>query len=241
MSQLAVEQYIAERIRQEKEQELEDLALIESGLKAGNLSVVSYALDVGLTDEVPKILYRLWQESVVPPDRLEFAIYEVWVHNKSPVHGVTGDGLGERAWLRLFKAAGFIGVFTELYHRVDGQRVQVEPAYPPLQEQPTEPFTVWRGAQLSKGRGMSWSIHRDCAVGFADSWAAVYHSPTGVFRATLPAKAALAVFGDEREQEVVVNPNMLRGRIVLEETRQPPPLSQEQIDLRAAFGRPVPR
>ena len=34
----------------------------------------------------------------------------------------------------------------------------------------------------------------------------------------VPPRAVLALFGDDREQEVVVNPNMLRGRIEFDET-----------------------
>ena len=44
------------------------------------------------------------------------------------------------------------------------------------------------------------------------------HVDAGVFSATIPVCAVLAVFGDEREQELVVNPNMLRNRVVLDET-----------------------
>lgn len=59
-------------------------------------------MHVGLEHDVPPMLYRLWQAGDIDSDDLPTAIRDVWVHNLSPM-----TGLGERAWLRLFKAAGF--------------------------------------------------------------------------------------------------------------------------------------
>jgi len=67
-------------------------------------------------------------------------------------------GLGERAWLRLFKA-GFFSVTVDPARSGDDRR---------RADQPTGPVEAWRGASLrSKGRGMSWTLYRECAVPFA--------------------------------------------------------------------------
>ncbi len=60
-------------------------------------------------------------------------------------------------------------------------------------------------------------FNRQYAVPFAKRWTA-RHVDAGVFSVTIPVCAVLAVFGDAREQELVVNPNMLRNRVVLDET-----------------------
>ncbi len=95
---------LAEWRRSEREQEREDLRLIELGLRTGNsFDATMHAVTFGLADKVPPMLYRLWQEGEIRGEDLRTAIWEVWVHNKAPRRA-----LGERAWLRLFKAAGFI-------------------------------------------------------------------------------------------------------------------------------------
>lgn len=139
--------------------------------------------------------------------RLELALWAVWVHNPSPL-----KGLGERRWLQLFKAAGFAvitgGTVSEYEH---------------LTVKPTEPITVWRGAALTNGGGMSWSIHRECARVFAVG-VSREGIESAVFEATIPGRAVLALFGDQREQECVVNPNMLRGRVPVDEIVPAQPL-----------------
>jgi hypothetical protein len=62
---------------------------------------------------------------------------------------------------------------------------------------------------------MSWTQYEEVAQSFAQGGADKYGQPSGVFLAKLPGRAVLAMFADEREEEVVVNPNMLRGRVEL--------------------------
>jgi hypothetical protein len=206
--------YRDEIARREKEHEAEDLAVIEQHLREGNPLITYYAQAYCRSDAVPKILYRLWKDGVISTDQLESMILDVWQHNKSPVRGLGEPGLGERKWLEMFKAIGFRCGWYEC--RIDGQ--SVEPEYELITEQPTEPLTLWRGASLqSKGRGMSWSVHRECALSkFAQPYADI-HGEAGLFSAVVPPKAMLAVFGDWREEEVVCNPNMLCGRVRLVE------------------------
>jgi hypothetical protein len=119
--------------------------------------------------------------------------------------------------LRLFRATGFFWAVaggTVIHHR-DGTHEQVDPAYPLITEAPTDAVTVWRGASLaSKGRGFSFSAYRECALKFAERSAST-GCDAGLFRAVVPPYGVLALFGDDREQEVVINPNVLRGRVEL--------------------------
>jgi hypothetical protein len=126
----------------------------------------------------------------------------------------------------MFKAAGFLcQVVEESTTHQDGSVEKITTAYPTelIEAQPDSPPTIWRGASLtSNGRGFSWTQYRECAEEFAETWADLYRSPCGLYRADVPGRAVLAVFGDAREQEFVVNPNMLRGRVQLVATIKPP-------------------
>lgn len=118
----------------------------------------------------------------------------------------------------MFKEAGFLSrMVTSRLLRPSGEWEDVIERFPiALMEPPTSPLTIWRGASLSsQGRGMSWTQFRDCAVTFAQAWADIHQGGSGLFRAVVPPAAVLAMFRDEREDEVVVNPNMLRGRVSL--------------------------
>ncbi len=170
----------------------------------------------GVPEELPGVLYRVWKEGVLQGERLEWALGDAWVHRRP----VTRD-LGERKWLEMFRATGFYSlVVPEVrIHQSDGTFTTLMPVYPLFTEQPQEPTLLWRGAKTSTGgRGMAWSAHRDCAIEFAQRHSGFPpHPEVAVYRAVVPPRAILAAFGDEREQEFVVNPNMLRGRIVLDE------------------------
>lgn len=167
------------------------------------------AVGIGLADAVPPIVYRAWQSGRLTGEPLKEAIWAAWFHNKDPMRS-----LGQRKWLRLVKAAGFIAMGYDKWVSEGNER---EFAFELLWDQPTELVTVWRGAALDRGRGMSWTVHRECAAEFAEA-ASRLGFEAGVFRAVVSPRAVLACFGDEREQEVVVNPNMLTHRIELDET-----------------------
>ncbi len=202
-------------MRQEREQEERLLAEIEEGLRDPDIAwqAVRVALDAGLSDRVPRLLHRLWRQGAVTDSDLATVLPEVWIHNRRPL-----PCLGERTWVSMFKAAGFMC-------RLEQTRLFGEPDYQvgafdvSLHDRaPEGPLTVYRGASLaSRGRGLSWTMHADCARSFAEDVGALYQVPVGIYRAALPGRAVLAIFGDVREQEVVINPNMLRGRIVLSE------------------------
>lgn len=200
---------------EEAERERWVLATIEQGLPNDPWGATLSALSEGVADVVPGILYRLWRASMIPAEQLQDAVAWTWIHNRAPLACI-----GERRWLELFKSAGFIVA------GVDQTRVGdevIENTYAHLTERPAEPITVYRGAALrTRGRGLSWSLYRECARdNFAQPWADAYEQPSGLYRATVPPRAILALFGDHREQEVVVNPNMLRGRVELVERVEP--------------------
>jgi hypothetical protein len=189
----------------EREQERRSLALIEGALANDAWGATMTAVSEGLAEHVPGIVYRLWREGRLSgPGELYDATAWSWIHNRSPE-----PCIGQRRWLQLFKAAGFLVAYVDQVKRGD----EAVPAkFELITEKPTEPLTLWRGAALNKAKAMAWTVHRECAVEFAEAWADPYRSACGLFTATVPPQAMLGVFGDEREQEVVVNPNMLRGR-----------------------------
>ncbi len=198
--------------RREAEQEADDLRVIGQLLRSDRPEDAAlHALQSSLSpDVVPPMLYDAWRSGeLLSDDAIPRAIWGTWVYNKAPMRG-----LGERKWLQLFKAAGFVPIVVdEVRHTgADGMVTVVEHAFDLITEKRTRPMTVWRGAALrTAGRGMSWSVHRDCARLFAERVAATWQD-AGVYEATISPRAVLAVFGDEREQEVVVNPNCLRGK-----------------------------
>lgn len=147
--------------------------------------------------EAPGVLYEAWA-SGVSIDELRDLVVEAWVTPESPVRV-----LGERTWLGLFREVGYVWrSYSDAPFPVD---VSVPPA---------APVVVWRGATVaSKGRGMSWTLDQPRARWFAERLALYGFDDAAVYEATLPPRAVLAMFNDRAEQEVVVNPNMLRGRI----------------------------
>lgn len=227
---MSIPEHFRELRRREIEEEQRTLTMVEHGLTDDPWGATLAAVSAGLDEHVPGILYRLWQAGEIESDQLPSAVAWTWIHNRSPQ-----PCLGERRWLRLFKAACEVADDGIVIAWVDGVRIGAElipTAFEHVIELPTGPIEVWRGAALpSKGRGMSWSVHRDCARGFAEGWANLRRQPTGLYRATVPPRAVLALFGDEREQEVVVNPNMLRGRVELVEQVEP---DREEIERRDA-------
>jgi hypothetical protein len=203
-----------QRLAQEREQEAAQLDDYRQAIRAGNM-IAEVAAQDGLSDAVPRLVYERWLKGEIPQERLAIVIWDAWVHNKAPERG-----LGQRAWLRLFEATGFL-VASETGRNPKGRRGVNH--FPHVETKPKAPLPLWRGASLTRARGMSWSVHRDCAATFAHG-AAEFGVEAGIFRAVVPPVAMLASLGDEREQEIVVNPNRLRGRIVLDEAIPAVPL-----------------
>lgn len=197
-----------QRLLEEDEHERRRLAEFEQGLRTGeSWSVALAAASEHLTGHLPGMLYRLWRAGEITGDHLLETVADVWIHNQSPV-----SGLSMRRWVEMYRASGFVT------RCVEGVRVGDEPvaaAYEHVhfEKQPTEPLSVYRGVgKRSHARGLSWTLHQECAEDFAARHLLPGDYEPTVFQATVPGRAVLAVFCDEREQEVVVNPNVLAGR-----------------------------
>jgi hypothetical protein len=203
------------------------LDLVEDGLLNGEASIAALlARSFGREEHLPPMLYRLWRGGRIGGERLREAVACTWTYNESPK-----KRLSEAEWIELFKAVGVI-------IRHDPRLSDAEAApkdFEYMVELPSRPFRVWRGAALSTdGRGMAWSAHRECATRFARHGAEVHRTPSGVFRTTVPPNAILALLTNWHEQEVVVNPNELRGRIALVEEIAPPPEVHEASHVAAS-------
>lgn len=206
---------ISELRAQEAEQEAELVRQIEQIAAEGEwYAVAEVAAGNNRSDLVPPLLYREWSHGRLSMEQLHWALAGAWVDNPRPQ-----DCLGERKWLAMFKAAGWVTASVEAV--IEGSAV--EPDFTHYDAQPEGPILVWRGAAQDRGRRMSWSAHRECAVGFAESAARLGFNAC-LYSAIVPARAVLASFGDEREQEYVVNPNMLRGRMSIVERFPAKPL-----------------
>jgi hypothetical protein len=219
----------AELLEQERRQQANDRSQIRAGIAGGSAwEAASYAVSCGLSDEPVRALYDLWRAGAMSIDQLREAIPSVWLTNSSPA-----PIIGERAWLAMFKAAWFLcQVVERSLHYRDGSVEEIPTIYPTelIETPPDSPPTIWRGASLtSNGRGFSWTQYRECAEGFAQTWANLYGRASGLYRANVPSRAVLAVFGDDREQEFIVNPNMLRGRVQLVVPIEPEPMEHHPV------------
>jgi hypothetical protein len=228
---MADEDAIAARLAAERAHERRVVGFIEQALAHSDFyAAASAAIELHLFDEVPQLLYRLWHEERIAREQLPEAVAEVWIQNPSPV-----ASLGQRRWLELFKAAvAALGgpivrsVEVKMLTPDGGESTPVAAAYGHLTEPPTGSLEVWRGAAPDSACGMSWSVHRDCALGFAQG-GADRHGRGALYRAVVPPHGVLALFGDEREQEVVVNPYVVaRSRVLVEEV----PMSAEAVEMR---------
>jgi hypothetical protein len=224
------EAFARERRAEEFAEEARIVGIIEAALADGDFyHGAAAAIDLRLFHQVPPILYRLWREGRVTRQQLPEAVAEVWIPNPSPV-----SSLGQRRWLEMFKAAveednGPIVRTVGVWHA----NTAVAPAFEHLTEPPLEPVEIWRGAALDTGCGMSWTLHRDCALQFAQGHADLHGRPGGLWRAVAPPHAVLALSTDEREQEIVVNPYVVaRSRELVSEV----PVSAEVERLHQAFA-----
>jgi len=84
-----------------------------------------------------------------------------------------------------------------------------------------ETIAVWRGCEAGRERGLSWTIDRSVAEGFAIGKRCINRVPTLV-RADIPKQHVFAVFSSRNEHEITLDPRRLR-RLTKEA------LSSEQI------------
>jgi len=126
---------------------------------------------------------------------------------------------GTDTFVKLFERTGFVSDFEDV-------------------RRPEEPIELFRGVtgrQSHLARGMSWTLDLDKARWFAHRHDHLTHpmhdgkhviEPT-VWRSVAPPAAVLALFYEQNEREVVVNPRRLRQVRILECGE--PELSEEAI------------
>jgi hypothetical protein len=117
--------------------------------------------------------------------------------------------LPTREWLTLFKRAGYCTDITA----------------GPMVERPKGPMVIWRGQRTDRPFGMAWSFSRSKAEFFntrgmaqvlasdnLDAFRRGDRVELGLYEVTVPPHAVLAILTEREEDEVIVNPNCLRGR-----------------------------
>jgi len=135
----------------------------------------------------PQLLWEWWDFGELLRDDFVRLLPEVWRLAEWPARS-----LGQRAWLAMFTAAGFVSDCGSA--------------------PPTEPLVVYRGATFKNMRGMSWTTDLDRARWFANR-ERLFHGGEGeVFMVPAPPHAVLAHIVGRGEAEVVLNPCCLRGR-----------------------------
>jgi hypothetical protein len=70
-------------------------------------------------------------------------------------------------------------------------------------------INIYRGCQLGRERGLSWTTDIDVALGFAQGKRCTNSLPT-LMMATIPKQHVFGVFIERNESEVVVDPRRLR-------------------------------
>jgi hypothetical protein len=157
-------------------------------------------------DDEPALLAEWWETGRIHADELGPLLLGVWSGAEWPLALV-----GERRWVAMFKAA--VGL-----------------------PRPTDPLVIYRGAWRVRARGMSWTLDLERARWFARR-ETLMHPEWGaaVYEATVPPRAVLALIPDDDnsrgESEVVVNPNMLRGRTRILEHIEPTKSDREDPEL----------
>jgi hypothetical protein len=69
--------------------------------------------------------------------------------------------------------------------------------------------SLWRGCEKGRERGLSWTLDRTVAEGFAQGKRCINRNPT-LARAQIPKPHIFGVFLGRQEQEVAVDPRRLR-------------------------------
>lgn len=142
---------------------------------------------VGDRPEGPLILHESWTAGRVSDLDLCGLIPDTWLYVDRPE-----QILGTAAWVRMFRAAGFLSLPHGL-------------------PRPAGPLTIFRGASPERMAGMSWTRDVNRADQFRQrhSW----HAPTAIYQTVVSPAAVLALLERRGESppEVVVDPEMLSG------------------------------
>ena len=135
----------------------------------------------------PELLWTRWCSGEMPRETFKGLVPLVWSVAEWPARS-----LGKRAWLAMFKDAGFVS----------------DCGSPP----PEEPVVVYRGAVRSNMRGFSWTTDFERAARFAGREELMGIGDGAVFEVSAPPHVVLAHIVGRSEAEMVLNPSCLRGR-----------------------------
>lgn len=134
----------------------------------------------------PRVLLDAWQHGLVSDIDLRGLLPDAWTRsgNDRPEQMI-----GTRAWMRMFRAAGFVSQPTYL-------------------TAPDRTLRIYRGAPEQRCRGMAWSSDPDKAEEHRQR-CPHFGEIALVYTALVERDAVLALFGSRAEREVVVDPAFL--------------------------------
>lgn len=134
----------------------------------------------------PNVLLDAWRHGLVSDTDLRGLLPDAWTRsgNDRPEQVI-----GTRAWVRMFRAAGFVSQPTYL-------------------TAPDKTLRVYRGAPEQRWCGMAWSSDPDKAEEHRQRCTR-FGEIALVYTALVEPAAVLALFGSRAEQEVVVDPAFL--------------------------------
>jgi hypothetical protein len=142
----------------------------------------------------PASLWALWSDGRIARSELAAVILDTWDHGQKGQPRCTAlPIIGERRWVEMFCAAGFVS---------DTDRTA-----------PTTDQTVWRGGPtVTNGYGMSWTSDLEIAEWFAHRWSDLIRVDAAVYGASVRPAAVLGYAEARGEAEVIVNPRRLPQR-----------------------------
>lgn len=160
--------------------------MMEKAIKEGKWSLVLYLYERPYR---MSMLMRFWQQRSISIEQLRELLPEVWIDTEMPVQ------YGYRELIRFFRRAGFMTDIPGLQGPIECE--------------------VYRGCTAKHKKGISWTLDRKRAVRFAKRFASKERIPR-LYRAIAPPEAILGIFNERGEQEVVVDPKLLKGFIELD-------------------------
>lgn len=150
-------------------------------------------------NDLPQILVNavFLERTLFDPDEIRKGVSDAWVMAEWP-----GRVMEYGIWVKLFEMGRFPG---EYIHERTTARISELP----------ETVSLWRGADPSAKKGMSWTDDFDRAHWFATRISRFSTSRPGVvpqvYRAEVPREGVLARFDERRgEREWVIHPEHLK-------------------------------
>jgi hypothetical protein len=135
-------------------------------------------------------IFEAFEEGVLTPARLNTLLVDWWVSIEFPM-----KLLGKQRLVRMFRFAGFV---------TDTEGITA----------PTEPLTVYRGADIAARYGLAWTTNEAIAAWFARRHSWMFpQSRQRLYTVTIAPRHVLGILQGRNEAEVIVNPLGLRGKL----------------------------